>query len=346
MTCHLLKGLHCADNVDLSVILLNKGRLADELCSAGLRVEVIDETQYSFFQLRTRIRRVLKVNSPQIIHSHRYKENILALSASRFLSYCKLVTTQHGLPETHKYKGSFAGRLKSRFNFFLLQYRFHKVVAVSSDIQNFFIDMLKFSSARVQVIHNGIEIPPSTPQMYKENLLLIGSSGRLFPVKDYLLMVKIAGYLNEVDNIEFVLAGDGPERAQLERLIEDLSLQGVFSLEGHLDSMDAFYQKLYIYLNTSVHEGIPMTILEAMAHGLPIIAPKVGGIPEIIEDGVEGFLIDSRDPQDYAEKCLLLCQDRELREKMSTAAREKVCSEFSREQMVEHYLECYRELVE
>ena len=88
-----------------------------------------------------------------------------------------------------------------------------------------------------------------------------------------------------------------------------------------------------------------MTILEAMAHGLPIIAPRVGGIPEIIEDGVEGFLIDGRDPHGYSEKCLLLYQNRELWKKMSNAAREKVSGNFSKEQMTEKYLQCYREVV-
>jgi len=114
---------------------------------------------------------------------------------------------------------------------------------------------------------------------------------------------------------------------------------------GHLDVMEPFYRKLDIYLNTSIHEGIPMTILEAMSYGLPIIAPKVGGIPEVVQDGVEGFLIDSRDPQAFAEKCLLLAQDRELRMRMSVAAREKAVEYFSVERMTEGYLRIYREML-
>ena len=197
----------------------------------------------------------------------------------------------------------------------------------------------------MQTIHNGIEnIEKSFPQKSSDEFL-IGSSGRLFPVKDYSLMVEIANLIAHNENISFALAGDGPEKSNLENSIRQHDLNDCFDLVGHLDDMVPFYSGLEAYINTSLHEGIPMTILEAMSYGLPIISPNVGGIPEIIENGVEGFLIDGRNPQDYADKCLLLYRDRKLREKMSRAARKKVCRDFSCERMTERYLERYRDLV-
>jgi glycosyltransferase involved in cell wall biosynthesis len=172
---------------------------------------------------------------------------------------------------------------------------------------------------------------------------VIGSSGRLFPVKDYPLMVRIAQELAPQKEIYLVLAGDGPERGALEKAIEECGLVGRFILNGHLEEMDSFYCGLDIYLNTSVHEGIPITILEAMARGLPVIAPQVGGIGEIIEDGVEGFLVPNRDPKAFAEKCLLL-QDAELRHRMGQAARAKVERGFSTNHMAREYYQLYREL--
>ena len=139
------------------------------------------------------------------------------------------------------------------------------------------------------------------------------------------------------------MAGDGPERGALEKAIDECGLVGRFALKGHLEDMDSFYRGLDLYLNTSVHEGIPMTILEAMARGLPVIAPQVGGIGEIIEDGVEGFLVPNRDPKAFAEKCLLL-QDAELRQRMGQAARAKVERGFSAEHMARQYYQLYREL--
>jgi len=124
-------------------------------------------------------------------------------------------------------------------------------------------------------------------------------------------------------------------------MIESYGIKEGFIFKGHLDDMDSFYRGLDVYINTSVHEGIPMTILEALAHGLPVVAPAVGGIVEIIEDGKEGFLIDSRNPQDFAEKCLLLKENRELREKMARAAREKAERAFSAERMADNYYRLY-----
>ena len=346
MAFQLLQCLVASPDVKLKVILLNKGRLADELAAAGVDVEIIDENQLSFLGIALAIRSSFGSELPDIFHSHRYKENLLTFLATRFFRNTKLITTQHGLPENQNQSTSLAGKIKSKVNFYVLSHYFHKIIAVSKNINTFFTDILKFSPVKVQTILNGIEISEKFSQKEISDIFIIGSSGRLFPVKDYSLMVEVANLTTYQKNISFTLAGDGPERPNLENSIQKYDLNDCFDLVGHLDDMDPFYAGLDIYINTSLHEGIPMTILEAMAHGLPIIAPKVGGIPEIIEDGVEGFLIDSRDPQDYAEKCLLLYRDRELWRKMSIAARKKVCNEFSREQMTEQYLECYRELVE
>jgi len=157
-------------------------------------------------------------------------------------------------------------------------------------------------------------------------------------------MVEIASMINQTVDIHFALAGDGPERSKLEDGIKLAQLKTRFQFLGHLDDMNPFYAGLNVYMNTSVHEGIPMTILEAMARGLPIIAPRVGGIPEVVDDGVQGFLIDGRDPQAFAEKIMLLYNDRELWQRMSLAAREKAERCFSVEKMAQGYLDIYRKL--
>lgn len=156
-------------------------------------------------------------------------------------------------------------------------------------------------------------------------------------------MVEIACEVVSADrqDVHFELAGDGAERTVIEAMIQNYGLQDRFILKGHQDDMDAFYGGIDIYLNTSVHEGIPMTILEALARGIPVVAPAVGGIGEIITDGVEGFLVKSRDPDAFAEKCLLLRENRELRENMSKAARGRAEQAFSAESMAEKYYRLY-----
>lgn len=343
MAWHLLKHLRAFPDLDLSIISLNEGRLARELRIAGLPVQVVDESRYSFSQIANAIRKILATHPPEILHSHRYKENLLAFLVSRLHPGVNLIATQHGLPETLDQSISWRGRLISKSNFFALSRYFGKVVAVSGDIREFFVNDLGFRADRVAVIHNGIDIPPAVCSKAADAPFVIGSAGRLSPVKDYPLMIRIAQKLVPERGIYLALAGDGPERGALEKAIDECDLAGRFTLQGGLENMDIFYRGLDLYLNTSVHEGIPMAILEAMAMGIPVVAPQVGGIAEIVEDGVEGFLLPNRDPCAFAEKCLLL-RDPDLRRQMGKAARAKVKRDFSAVHMATQYHHLYREL--
>ncbi len=343
MVCHLLRGLSARPDLDLSVILLNDGRLARELHSAGLRIHVVEEQRNSFLQIARKAGDVLRHDPPQIIHSHRYKENLLAFVLSRRLPGTRLISTLHGLPEVSQ-TFSLRRDVISRFNLFLLRH-FFRTVAVSYDIRRRLLDRYGFRADRVAVIHNGIVAASEGNRRRRRGEFVIGSSGRLFPVKDYPLMVRIAEEIAERrSDVRFVLAGEGPLRRTLERLIADGGLERRFELPGHLESMDFFYRELDLYLNTSLHEGIPMTILEAMAQGLPVVAPRVGGIGEIVEDGREGFLIDERTPRAFAEACLLLQQDEALWKRMSSAARKRALADFSVERMSDDYSRLYQEL--
>jgi len=346
MACNLIRRLKDYEGLDLSVILLNEGRLADELRSSGVTIYVIDENLYSIWEIFRKIRKIISNNPPDIIHSHRYKENLLALSVSGCCRSIKLVSTQHGLPESHVDKPGTNLRIKTATNFWMLS-KFFTTVAVSKDIRNVLISRFGFRKERVEVIHNGIELPPCTSVSGdKPGAFVIGSSGRFFPVKDYPLMVEIAQAfaVSGIEDIRFELAGEGPELPRLEALVKSYGLNAGFTFKGHLDDMDHFYRGLDIYLNTSLHEGIPMTILEALAHGLPVIAPAVGGIVEIIDDGKEGFLVASRRPNDFADKCLFLKNNHGERKRMELAAREKVERVFSAERMADSYNQLYRQI--
>ena len=182
--------------------------------------------------------------------------------------------------------------------------------------------------------------------MNAEGLFRIGTAGRLFPVKDYPLFIKIAHEILKNDpNVRFLLAGEGPERAVLRELVDKYQISQNFEFLGHVENMENFYVGLDLYLNTSVHEGIPMSVLEAMAHGVPIIAPKTGGLCEIVEDAKSGYLVNSRDPSDFAEVCLNVIKDRELYRSLSSAAQSRINTAFSAEHMAECYYRQYQELL-
>ena len=347
MAFHLLRGLNALPGIELFVILLNQARLSDELENAGIPTCVLDEGKRSFPQIVGLAARAARRKAPHVLHSHRYKENILAYLVSMTLSgKAALVSTQHGMPEVYAGRPGLLQRLKLRANYGLLASRFDKTVAVSSDIKEKLTRDYGFREKRLETIRNGLVVPEARYHSRAKDGFVIGSAGRFVPVKDYPFMVEVAREVSaRTDRIRFELAGDGPMLDEIRGLIKRHGLEERFMLRGFVRDVGAFYQGLDVYLNTSLHEGIPMSVLEAMAHGVPTIAPRVGGLEEIVTDGVDGYLVDARDPRDFAEKCLSLCENETLRRNMAGAARETIIGKFSVERMVNDYLDMYARTV-
>jgi glycosyltransferase involved in cell wall biosynthesis len=342
MVYALIKNLVHTKDLELSVVLLNEGRLADELRRLDISVEVVDENGRSFLQSVREVRKILDRRSPGIVHSHRYKENILAFLSTRENDRIRLASTQHGMPESIGANRNPKYILLHKLNISLSMKSFKRVIAVSGDIRDILIHKYGFPVNQITVIHNGTDIPEESPEKRERARFIIGSMGRMFPVKDYPLMVEIAREVyRETDKIRFELAGDGPDMARVRDLLERYRLGDVFLLRGFVEDPAGFYRDLDIYLNTSLHEGIPMSVLEAMSHGIPVIAPNVGGLKEMMEDGNEGYLVDGRDPKTFARKCLRLYGDRLLRQSMGSSARKKVEKEFTNDGMAREYHRLY-----
>lgn len=345
MAYHLLKGLLKYNDMVISCILLNSGRLADDLRGLIPYVQVYEESKMPFPLILWKTIKFIDSFQPDIIHAHRYKENILAFLATRAKKMTKLVSTRHGLPELNVSGSSIKTKTISRIDSFFLSKGFHAVVAVSQEGKKFMIKE-GCSEEKVKLIPNGIEIPDNSLKERRNEKFVIGSAGRLYPIKDYPLMIEVAREtMKRKRDIIFKLAGDGPEKDRLSFYIQKYKLEKNFKMEGYVSNMKNFYKELDLFISTSVHEGIPISVLEAMAFELPIIAPLVGGLPEIIEDGVHGYLINSRNPVDFAERCETLYKDEELRIKMGKASRKRVEDEFSMEKMCYRYYELYKNLM-
>jgi glycosyltransferase involved in cell wall biosynthesis len=344
MARNLLEGLSRRRDLELTAILLNEGKLADEIRRIGVPLTVLPETHRSFPAIVRRTREHLRRHAPDILHSHRYKENILAWLASGTGKGRRLVSTLHGLTEGSESKTEAANRIVRTVNDRILARRFDRMVAVSGNIRRVLVRK-GFQEDKVRVIHNGIEMPLARPAGSGREEFVIGSLGRLFPVKDYPLMAEIASRVARREpRIRFELAGDGPERGRILERVRQHRLEEKFLLRGFLEDPCDFYRGLDLYLVTSRHEGIPISVLEAMGHGLPVVAPRVGGLEEIVTDGSQGCLVDGRDPEAYAERCLWLFKDAELRRRMGAAARKRVEDAFTVGRMTEQYHRLYLEM--
>jgi L-malate glycosyltransferase len=347
MAWHLIRHLRRFSGLEVSALILNEGRLAEELRKLQVPIRILDEQGVSFAHLVLKTRAILRQWSPHVIHSHRYKENILAFLARSRASGARLVATQHGMPENDPRCMKTSARVIAHLNRLILARGFDRLVGVSQDIRANFIRRFNFAADQLSVIYNGLALPEVRKLPSTGRELVVGSAGRLVPVKGFELLVEIARVIAaEGAPVRFVLAGEGPQRGRLEEQIARYGVGRSILLKGHLDHMADFYREIDVYLNTSVHEGIPMSILEAMAHGLPVIAPAVGGIVEIITSAMEGLLMHNRHPRSFADACLLLQRDPELRQRMGHAARETVRSRFSAEVMARQYEHLYRTLVD
>lgn len=348
MIASLMVRLKGHSDIYLIALSLNEGQLTSALRSSGIETHVIAESHTAFPSLVQQVSRLFKGRKIELIHSHRNKENLLALCVQKKLGARRLVATLHGLSETMGLGGVARLRMfaQEKLDWAILSHRFDTVVAVSEDIRQSLMHRHCWSQMKVEVIHNGIDVPPSVKtrsgcgQPFR-----IGTVGRLVPVKDYDLFLEVAQALLDLrENVQLSILGEGPLRAYLETRVKQLGLRDVVQVLGFCPDPTEFYYSLDLYLNTSIHEGIPLSILEAMACGLPIVAPWVGGIPEIVTHDDHGILIQTRKPSDFAEACRRLMREHKTRERMGQKGRERVHGSFSSERMADSYRRLYQRL--
>ncbi|MCB0074644.1 MAG: glycosyltransferase, partial [Caldilineaceae bacterium] len=192
-TCALLRALATNDRYDLLVVLLNPGKLHDELMAAGVSVALIDESKLSFWQIRHQLRQLLAERHVDLIHAHRYKENTLAVLSRSVCGRPKLVQTVHGLNHPGSGVAGLRMRIYGLLNWALSRFSFDAIVAVSSDIAE--VLSRRGLAGKVCTLRNGID--PLALDQLKPDLtlrqelgvaqsdLLVGVCGRFVPVKRY-----------------------------------------------------------------------------------------------------------------------------------------------------------------
>jgi glycosyltransferase involved in cell wall biosynthesis len=207
---------------------------------------------------------------------------------------------------------------------------------------------------RVKIVPNGIDISYYSPDPYMrstvrsklnfgENDFVIVFSGRLDPVKNFELMLDVFEHCYKIDQtVRLLIVGDGPERQKIERISMHKKIHNGLVMVGQRSEVLPYLRAGDVFLLTSLTEQMPLTILEAMSVGLPVIASDVGEIRQIIDDGTEGFLRNSRDGCEGFATALLSLKRSCDRQTMSHAARAKIVAGFQETKMVG----CYQRLID
>jgi glycosyltransferase involved in cell wall biosynthesis len=349
-TFTLLESLAGEGNINLSVIVLNEGTLADKLKRRNIDTIVIDETKNDFVQIHNKLKSLLIDKSPDILHTHRYKENILGARLKKRCRIKFLCQTVHGLTE------SFTGsrRLKmdfySRLNQYYTKRYFDRIIAVSEDIKGQLAEY--YNPDKIEVIHNSVDLEKIKPVGRRKEIreefgidddtIVIGSAGRMVPVKGYEILLESARILLEDRNdVYFLLAGDGPQKNELEKLAENLKITDRFKFVGFRDDIYDFLDSLDIFVMTSHHEGIPIILLEAMALEKPIVATSVGGIPEIVDNGLSGLLVSPGNPNKLTVAYNEIISNHKLRKKIEMQSKITINERFTGKIQIQKILRLY-----
>jgi glycosyltransferase involved in cell wall biosynthesis len=279
------------------------------------------------------------------LHCHHYSPFVYGVLAACVTRRLRVVFTEHGRlsDDGPSPKRRAVNPILGRFP--------GTICAVSDDLKRHMVAE-GFPERRVEVIHNGIETGPRPTAAQRDQArrslglsaqtLDVGAIGRLDPVKNLpALLTAHATVLRRHRDARLVVVGDGSERPILERLACELGIGSSVIFTGYRGDARRLLPAFDLYANCSIHEGLSLTILEAMAASLPVVATRVGGNPEAVIDGETGLLVPARSAPQLAAAILSLAGDAGRRHAMGEAARWRVKRYFAIERMVDRYRRGY-----
>lgn len=338
----------------LAVVLFNEGKLACELRAVGVPVTVFPESEWGAMRIARALAEYCRSSRFDLLHTHKYKDNLIGAWAAARCGIKHIVRTIHGLSEPFGGVEALKMRLYDRCDDIAIRWKVDRLIAVSSQIEE--VLAARYGRQRVVQIHNGIRLGTTVAGKAADAIRadlglrstdrLIGTVGRLTAVKGHIHFLAMAERLAKVDSgLYFVVVGDGPLIDHLKGRAQDLGISDRVRFVGHRDDTFDFMRAMDIFVLPSLHEGIPMVILEAMALGRPVVASRVGGIPEVITDSVHGLLVPAGDSHAMAEACEKFLTNQKLADACGRAGRTRVEEKFSSRAMGEKVANLYRELV-
>ncbi len=333
---------------EISVICVRQpGVLASEVGKRGGRLICLGKPEGIQISLFEQLRRVFHEIRPDIIHTHQIGSLFYAGPAA--LGQARVVHTEHGKePYSTSLRKRWLGRLSGAFAdlFFCL----------TSDMAGELIRNRIVPRRKIRVIDNGIDIDRFHNRGSSEDLLrpaaippgvpVIGTIGRLADVKcQDVLLRAFAEVRRIILDAHLLILGDGPLMSKLVQLAEQLGIRSGVHFLGYQEEAWRYLYIMDVFALTSRSEGMPQAVLEASIAGLPIVATRVGGLPEVIEDGRTGILVEPHDPATLSRALIQLLLQKEKAREMGQAARRLVESRFHIRRMAQVYHQHFIEIL-
>ena len=219
-----------------------------------------------------------------------------------------------------------------------------RIVANSRDVATYIMRTYAAPATPIRVIYNGIDVERFSPAVEAERPGPIVTIGRMVEQKNHALFLQAAAALGqEMAHMRFVIVGDGPLRGSLEGQAARLGIADRVTFAGQRGDVETILPAASLFWLTSRWEGMPNVILEAMACGVPVLTPDVGGVRELVRDGVDGFIVPRDDAHAFVLRSRQLLNDTVLWRSQSRAARGRA-EEFSTANMIETMAQVYSEV--
>jgi len=297
-----------------------------------------------------KIRKLLLDQKIDIIHSHDYKSDFYALMATLKLKVHRMATCHNW--------NTYNQRLKwySRIDQYLLRY-FDLVIAVSPLVKKDLVEN-GVKNNKAQIINNGVNLDDFNCQVLvnkghlrsqlgvSKDGTIIGCVGRLSPEKGFNFFIHAAKIiLRDYPKTCFLIIGEGPEKENLYGLSSSLGIAENIFFTGLREDVSALYRIMDVFVISSLNEGLPIVLLEAMASQRPVVSTNVGGIPQLIEDRFNGLLVEPGNAIELAGSIKLLMADKKQAELFSKRGYTRVVKEFSSRAMADNYHKSYLNLL-
>jgi L-malate glycosyltransferase len=328
------------------------GPLGEELDSQGFDVIDLKRRPGLDRSVARRLKDAVREHHIGLLHAHQYTPFFYAALSRRFASSPPILFTEHGrhYPDQRKLKRILANR-------WLLKPT-DRVTAVGRFVARALTENEGIASERIDVIHNGIDpdaFPPADQATRARARRMLGIDGRtplvmqvarFHPVKDHHTAVRaFARVVEQVHDARLCLVGDGEQRQATEALSAELGIHDHVDFLGVRDDVDSLLPAADVFTLSSVSEGVSVTLLEAMATGLPIAATDVGGNSEVVEHNKTGLLSPRGDDRALADHLTDLLQDPAKRRAFGEAGRARLLDRFTQDRMHRAYARLYARLL-
>jgi len=321
---------------EVEAVLLKRGWLADRLESASIPCRILPLSGGIDFKFVAAFADTLRESGADLLHCHEFSMSW----------YGRRAAVAAGVPHVATIHGkNFVGHWKRRLaaGWSLRSRPGTALAAVSADLAGHVADRAIPRLSGIEVVHNGVELPAGIePRPRGEGALRLVAVGNLYPVKNHALLIEAVAVLaaKGIDT-RLTILGRGAEHEALQRRAQELGIAERIDLAGFRDDVSAVLSESDLFVSSSLSEGMPLSFLEAMGHALPVVASRVGGVPEIVEDGRQGLLYPANDLNAAAARIESLARDEGLRLRLAKEALRAVRENGSVDAMLDAYLEMY-----